>query len=249
MGLPLEGKVGGPDKASVRNFRFEVGELTPDGLLPPVLPIVLYNGKALWGAARDVAELVATIPSGLQQYRPQLRYCLLDEGRIAASELESLQNLSAALIRLERSRSPEDVLGVLESLLKWLNDPELSELRRSFATWMQEILLPARLPGAKIPKLAELQEVKSMLAERVVEWTQEWKQEGFQEGIEKGIEKGKEQVIETLRGVLLAKLEERFSPLPQETRRHVEAVTSAKALAELIARSGTAPSLESLGLS
>lgn len=223
--------------------------LTPEGLLPPVLPIVLYNGKTLWGAARDVAELVATIPSGLEQYRPQLRYCLLDEGRIAASELESLRNLSAALIRLERSQNPQDVLGVLESLLKWLNEPEYSELRRSFATWMQDILLPARLPGAKIPKLAELQEVKSMLAERVVEWTQEWKQEGFQEGIEKGKELQKEQVVETLRGVLLAALEQRFGPLPEETQRQVEAIASVEALAKLIALSGTAPSLESLGLS
>jgi predicted transposase/invertase (TIGR01784 family) len=222
--------------------------LTPEGLLPPVLPIVLYNGKALWGAARDVAELVATIPSGLEQYRPQLRYCLLDEGRIAASELESLRNLSAALIRLERSRSPEDVLGVLESLLTWLDEPELSELRRSFATWMQDILLPARLPGVEIPKLAELQEVKSMLAERVVEWTQEWKQEGFQEGIEKGKELQKEQVVETLRGVLLAALEQRFGPLPEETRRQVEAIASVEALAKLIAHSGTAPSLDTVGL-
>ena len=180
------------------------------------------------------------IPSGLEQYRPQLRYCLLDQGRIAASELESLQNLSAALIRLERSQSPDDVLRVLESLLKWLNEPEHSGLRRSFATWMQEILLPARLPRAEIPKLAELQEVKSMLAERVVEWTREWKQEGFQ--------RGKEEAIETLRGVLLAKLEQRFGALPEETRQQVEAIASVEVLAELIARSGTAPSLDAFGL-
>jgi hypothetical protein len=30
----------------------------------------------------------------------------------------------------------------------------------------------------------ELQEVKSMLAERVKEWTEEWKQEGLQEAAE-----------------------------------------------------------------
>jgi hypothetical protein len=188
-----------------------------------------------------VAELVETIPSGLERYRPRLRYCLLDEGRIAASDLESLQNLSAALIRLERSQSPEDVLRVLESLLKWLNEPEHSELRRSFATWMQEILLPARLPGVEIPKLGELQEVKSMLAERVLEWTQEWKQEGFEQGFQEG--------IGIVRRALLAKLEQRFGPLPEETRREVEAIASMEALVELIARSGTAPSLESLGLS
>lgn len=210
--------------------------VTPGGLLPPVLPIVLYNGKALWGAAQDVADLVEKIPGGLELYRPQLRYFLLDEGRIADSELESLQNLAAALIRLEKSQSTEDALGVVESLLRWLGEPEHSEMRRSFATWMKDILLPARLPGAEIPKLVELQEVKSMLAERVVEWTQEWKREGFEEGLAR------------LREVLLTRLEQRFGPLPEEARSRIETVDSFEALAELIARSETAPSWEALEL-
>ena len=34
--------------------------------------------------------------------------------------------------------------------------------------------------------LNELQEVKSMLAERVIEWTEEWEQQGLQEGLQEG---------------------------------------------------------------
>ena len=34
-------------------------------------------------------------------------------------------------------------------------------------------------------KLNELQEVKSMLAERVIEWTEEWEQQGLQKGLAK----------------------------------------------------------------
>jgi predicted transposase/invertase (TIGR01784 family) len=207
-------------------------QLTPSGLLPPVLPIVLYNGNALWGAAQEIAELVETVPGGLESYRPRLRYCLLDEGRIALSELESLRNLTAALIRLERSRNPEDVQGVLESLTQWLNEPEHSELRRSFSTWVNQVLLPGRMPRVKIPEAADLEEVKSMLAERVVEWTQEWKQQGIDES------------AKTLREVLLSRLEQRFGSLPAETRQRVEAVGSIEELAELIARSVTAPSLD-----
>ena len=76
-----------------------------------------------------------------------------------------------------------------------------------------------------------------MLAERVVEWTQEWKQQGLQEGVDR------------LRDVLLSKLEDRFGPLPEETQRKARAIGSIEELAELIARSGSAPSLDSLGLS
>ena len=36
----------------------EYGETLADGRLPPVLPIVLYNGSARWSAADDVGDLI-----------------------------------------------------------------------------------------------------------------------------------------------------------------------------------------------
>lgn len=80
-----------------------------------------------------------------------------------------------------------------------------------------------------------------MLAERVVEWTQEWKQEGF--------EKGVESTVSEVRQMLLTKLEQRFGALPEALRHRLDAIGSVKDLAELLSRSGTAPSLASLGLS
>lgn len=219
--------------------------LTPSGKLPPVLPVVLYNGNAPWGAALDVAELTETVPGGLERYRPRLRYCLLDEARIAASELEPLQNLAAALFRLERSREPEDVQKVVSALLEWLKEPEQDGLRRAFATWLLQVHLPARLPGIEVPEgIGDLQEVKSMLAERVKEWTQEWKQAGFEEGRQEGLEKG----IEEARQILLRELESRFGPLPETVLRRVEKVGSVTGLTELTLKAISAPSLASLGL-
>ncbi|HEV2851381.1 MAG TPA: Rpn family recombination-promoting nuclease/putative transposase [Thermoanaerobaculia bacterium] len=211
--------------------------LTPSGKLPPVLPVVLYNGNAPWGAAQDVAELVEAVPGGLERYQPRLCYCLLDEARIAVSELEPLQNLAAALFRLERSREPEDIQKVVSALLEWLEEPERDGLRRAFATWLLQVHLPARLPGVEIPQgVADLQEVKSMLAERVKEWTQEWKQEGRQEALEE------------VRGVLLRALQSRFGPLPETARQRVEEIDSLEGLTELTLHVGSAPDLASLGL-
>ena len=50
--------------------------------LPPVLPIVLYNGQPRWTAATDIAQLIEPPPGKLRDYTPQLRYLLLDEGAI-----------------------------------------------------------------------------------------------------------------------------------------------------------------------
>src|SRR5262245_15011483 len=38
------------------------GELGPSGLLPPVLPLVLYNGDRPWKAALEVGDLIEPVP-------------------------------------------------------------------------------------------------------------------------------------------------------------------------------------------
>lgn len=215
-------------------------QLTTAGKLPPILPLVLYNGTSVWGAARELAELIEDVPGGLEQYRPRLRYCLLDEGQIADSDLEALRNLAAALFRLEKSRGPEDIQRVLTALMEWMREPGLAELRRSFTTWLVNVLLPSRVPGITIPQVADLQEVRSMLSERVMEWTQQWKEEGR--------EAGRQETLAEFRSILLRNLEIRFGPLAEDVRRRVEGIGSLEELAALSARSGTAASLKALGL-
>jgi predicted transposase/invertase (TIGR01784 family) len=51
-------------------------QFTDDGLLPPILPIVLYNGESRWTAAQSLQALVAQPTNGLQRYLPQLEYVL-----------------------------------------------------------------------------------------------------------------------------------------------------------------------------
>lgn len=183
----------------------------------------------------------------MERYRPRFRYCLLDEGRIAREDLEPLRNLAAALFRLEKSRNAVEIEQVLTALLEWLQAPEQRSLRQAFAVWVVKVL-SSRLPGIEIPKVADLQEVKSMLAERVTEWTRQWKQEGFEEGLEKGREEGQEEALERLRGVLLREIEGRFGALPESVRGKVAAIDSLEEIASLIARTATAPSLATLEL-
>ena len=56
------------------------GVLREHGKLPPVLPIVIYNGSKRWTAAEDVAAMIAGGGEALAAYQPSLRYYLLDEG-------------------------------------------------------------------------------------------------------------------------------------------------------------------------
>lgn len=170
--------------------------------LPPVLPIVLYNGKTPWTAATEISDLISPAPSGLDRFQPQIQYLLIDETRYADSELESLRNLAAALFRLEKSREPEDIRRVLQELIEWLKTPEQTSLRRAFAIWLSRVLLPRRIPDARLPEMSDLYEVDTMLAETVQEWTQEWEQSGIS-------------------SILLLQLEEKFGKVSDSIRNKV----------------------------
>ncbi len=163
------------------------GQLTPSSTLPPVVPVVLYNGRGRWTAARNIETLVEHVPGGLATYRPRLSYLLIDEGRYTEKQLAPLRNVAAALFRLENSRTPTDVQRVVTALVAWLHDPAYASLRRAFTVWLRRVLLPARLPDVPIPEVQELTEVQTMLAERVIEWTQQWKEEGLREGLQQGL--------------------------------------------------------------
>jgi hypothetical protein len=191
-----------------------IGQLGADGRLPPVLPIVLYNGSRRWDSPVEVADLVVPAPKGLDAYCPRLKYLLLDEGVYADADLEPLRNLAAALFRMENSRTPQDVERVVASLIGWLEAPEQTSLRRAFTVWLKRVFLPGKMPGVEFSSINDLQEVQSMLAERVTEWTEEWKQQGRKEGIAEGRQAGEA-------AMLIRLLELRFGAIDETNQARV----------------------------
>ncbi|MCP4700288.1 MAG: transposase, partial [Gammaproteobacteria bacterium] len=162
-----------------------------------VLPLVIYNGETRWHAARDISELIEKVPGGLEKYRPQLKYFLLDEGALSDTALASLHNLAAALFRMENSRSKktrEEVTQairlVLGQLTEWLKEPEQANLRRDFVTWLSRVLLPNNIPGVQLPEVIELQEMHDMLYETAQAWYKEAEAKGRKEGVAEGRKEG-----------------------------------------------------------
>ena len=185
-------------------------QLSPEGKLPPVLPIVLYNGAKTWSAATDLADLLASAPEELRPLQPAQRYLLIAEGQYPPESLDCKTNLVAALFRLEHSRTTQDMERVLLSLSEWLADPKYASLRRDFslfASWQ----LRRKVKDPTISETADLLEIRSMLEERGMEWWEQWKLEGMLEGRREG----------KLEGILVGEarllhrlLERRFGPLP-----------------------------------
>ena len=156
-----------------------------DGRLPPLLPVVLYNGTEPWTAARRMSGLVAPGAPWLAPYQPVQGYFLLDLRRVADDDLPG-RNLLRAVAALEQSRSFEDVLRVRDALQLWLQDPRAAELQRARVA-------PA---GAVVPPVRTLEEVRMTLVERAAEWPKQWLREGREQGLAEGREQGLEQGIE-----------------------------------------------------
>ena len=108
------------------------------GPLPPVLPIVIYNGRARWSATRDVRNEIAPAEDELEPFQPRQGYLLLDVHRLRPAELPE-GNAMSARFALEHG-DPEAVPAVVAALRRLLAGPEYASLRRAFGATLRHML-------------------------------------------------------------------------------------------------------------
>ena len=169
-------------------------ELAQRNLLPPILPIVIYHGNRRWTAATDVADLLPSVPGQVADYMPSMRYCLLDISTYSPDQVEHMQNLMAAVIRIEQAENWEAIIALTKQLQAWLQDQP--ETRRTLTIWIRELLYSRSRQHIMLPEIHDLEELNMTLAERFIQWEKELGQKGYLEGMERGIEQGIEKGIE-----------------------------------------------------
>jgi predicted transposase YdaD len=216
-------------------------ELAPDMRLPPVLPVVFYNGVAPWSASGELRELVAPGPSELAAFQASQRYLLIDQRSIDPAELESSRSLIAALFRIELSGYPESLSDVGGTLRAWLRGDEQAALRRSIAGWIARILNRefAEVTLDEVKGLLEDQTMGERFIRKYATWVDEIKDQGLQQGLargrnegreegrEAGLEEGREAGLEEgrrkLREVLKRQIAKRFGEIPAAMTARIDA--------------------------
>ena len=206
----------------IRNKR-----LGPQGLLPPVLPIVLYNGERRWRAPVSLAQLLPKPPAFLAPLQPQMRYLLIDEGAIPAETLARLpQNLVAAIFKLEQPQTPEAVQALVTELEAATRSDEYAAVRRIVAIWIRAALIRNRKYPILLPELDDLQELRIMLSQRIEQWAEGYLATGRKEGRMEGRSEGRlEGRLEGEIAVLARLLTRRFGPLPAWAEARLNAAT------------------------
>ena len=188
-------------------------KLKPADGLPPILPVVVFNGEPRWGAATSLRDLIC-LPAGspLWKYQPEMRYHVIDEGRFPEEELKGLHSLTAIFFRIGHPGSPASILEASRDLVDWFaKHPDGPPVKRLFrellAVGLERFKGPHSLP--RIPE--ELEEVVNMLATHVEKWSRDIEQKGWQAGIQAGEQKGRQEGEAT---ILTRQLQRRFGDLP-----------------------------------
>ena len=189
------------------------------GPLPPVLPIVIYNGRARWSAAHEVREEIAPAEEELERFQPRQGYLLLDVHRLRPADLPE-GNVMSARFALEHG-DPEAVPAVVAALRRLLAGPEYASLRRAFGATLRHMLetnrfgasdgaLEARL--RQVGDLEDLGTMESLFAERLDEWVAERAARSEARGLERGEARGLERGLERERALLARQAGRKFGP-------------------------------------
>lgn len=157
----------------VASFHYHLmknGVTTAKRGLPPVFPVVLYNGAKRWTARQDIHELVTPTPPGfLQPYQPHLRYYLIDEGRYSDEELATRNTVLSGIFGIERASEGHEALqkAVDRMLVSIQSHPNKARMDDLTTRWFKRHL---KWLGAKV----DVDELSSLMEDEIC-WQIIWK--------------------------------------------------------------------------
>lgn len=142
--------------------------------LPPVFPIVLYNGDVRWTAPLEMEELIDIPFHAIKPYIPKFKYYKIAENEFSYEALLEIENLVSSLFLIETSEVKllaDIIVKILHILRKEVN----TELQRDFGLWLRGILRKKKV-DIDLDKLDEM-EVRPMLLANLEKFEQEIREE------------------------------------------------------------------------
>lgn len=160
--------------------------------LPPVLPVVLYNGEDTWYAPTNIAKLITPLTGNIAELIPSMRYALIDIGQLSKRiGKQRFKNLIEAIAKLEYISKLEEAPQLIKQLIDYLDGNQAEELSQPFSFWLMQRFLSARyLDPHTQYEVKGLKELNTMLAKRLDSIRLDLIQQGVMQGIEQGIQQG-----------------------------------------------------------
>ena len=178
--------------------------------LPPVLAVVIYNGRSRWRAVTRMAGLVGegTRPAAARAAAAPAftgdSYVLIDPGAYVGRTLPP-DNCVSLMVATELMSDLGEAVGILETALRLLPAPDEEKLRDTFLSWFR--LATGRIgvdlefleDKAIMEQLERTGALRTTLEERFQALHDTLRAEARAEGVEQGIEQGIERERQLLR--------------------------------------------------
>ena len=235
------------------------GEMTR-GKLPPIFPIVIYNGERRWSAPRSLRELIdVPLGSPFDDFIPNLRYYLVDELRFGADDLKAGSSILLNILRIEQSDGGWEAVESIEAIIKALDRDKDGSVIDAVADFLNTARLP--LEGVEGDFHTILREDTMLLYKRARKWEARFKQEGLDQGRKQGLDQGRKQgldqgrkqgldqgrkqgLLQGKRDAIMQILNTRFGAVPSEIGEALKAVGGAEGLDALTTLAVTSPTLQ-----
>jgi len=195
-------------------------EETKDDLLPPIVPIVLYNGRSNW----NVPTLIF---KGWEIFKDDMfNYFLVDVNNIDDETLKNRLDLLSVILYLDRSRkTAKEFIEKLKEVTEYISCLPTEQVK-VFAMWLLRVIRPQMMEEVQ----GEIDELLKRIEQEgvadvgdfvfnVQRLMQEYYKEAEEKGKEKGYEEGKlegklegelEATIRIARNMILAGAEDSF---------------------------------------
>ncbi len=157
--------------------------------LPPVFPLLLYNGKKRWASPLNVSDLVegATM---LGEYGIQCKYFPIIENAFRPKTLQRIGNIVSTLFLAETNFEGDVIAARLDELFDKEEDKQAASL---FLNWFLQLYHYGRIAEADYTKLEKVYQSKqevSMLIEAIQKEKAQIRAQGEKVGEKRGEKRG-----------------------------------------------------------
>lgn len=166
--------------------------------LPPVMPILLYNGTKNWTAPDNIRDLIVG-NDFVQQFYPDFKYFQIIEKEFDSTRLKEIGNVVSAIFLIENTPK-EQFERITQELALFLDDSSAQAIGL-LAVWIKALLKNKKVEKSVLDEIVSLKntkEAKSMIVETLNELKQDWYTEGRQEGRQEGERAG---IIQTAKSM------------------------------------------------
>ncbi|MCV6636484.1 Rpn family recombination-promoting nuclease/putative transposase [Candidatus Albibeggiatoa sp. nov. NOAA] len=167
-------------------------------LLPPIFPIVLYNGDAKWTAPTNIKNLIEHA-NLFDTFIPHLDYFKIAENEFSKQELLKIKNVVSTLFLAE---AHYDIELLKQELITVFNKAEDKKAISILLNWFEQLVIHGRHAQADYDVLNHVyqnqSEVKQMLLTAIQKEHDILRNQGIQQGKTEGIQEERERMVKEL---------------------------------------------------